>query len=382
MHLEIDSLDDFDTWAATPAETPQRCLRPGAMAGVSIQSLDLTSRSETLRKVPVRGVLFLGCALTEPDADSLLARGALVFPQLPDLPFNAYQNGLHTAADLYRGLEDGYPHTPDAQVYAWFQSPAAQSLPGGLAQALHDHGISESLDDLFADADPGASVGIMGGHAAQRGGQTYRDAARAGALLAGNDRVVLTGGGPGAMEAANLGARLTPIGSSVDEQTLTEAIDLLAQVPTFHDPEHNGAGITRWARSAFEVLERWPHGGRSLGIPTWFYGHEPPNVFASHIAKYFSNAIREDILLQRCRGGVVYLPGAAGTVQEVFQFATGNYYLPPGAEPMPMVLVGREHWTTTLPAFPLLQALGRGRPMGEHVHLVDSVDEALDVVLG
>ena len=44
-----------------------------------------------------------------------------------------------------------------------------------------------------------------------------------------------------------------------------------------------------------------------------------------------------------------------------------------------MVLVGRTFWTETLPAWPLLEALARGRPMEPHVHLVDDVDEAADL---
>lgn len=382
MHLEIDTLEAFDAWAADQSSPPRASLRPGAQSGVAVQSLDLTDRGAALRRAQVSGVIFLGCVLTDLDTDSLLARGALVFPRLPDLPFDAYRNGMHTGEELYAGIENGYRDTPDAQVYAWFQSPAATSLAGSLAQSLHDHGVSDAIDDLLADVPAQRCIGIMGGHAAQRGGQTYRDAARLGALLAQHDRVVLTGGGPGAMEAANLGARLTAPGQAVDHRALTEAIDLLAAVPGFTPPEQGGQGITAWASQAFTVLERWPAPGTSVGIPTWFYGHEPPNAFASHIAKYFSNAIREDVLLQRCRGGIIYLPGAAGTVQEVFQFATGNYYLPPGALPAPMVLVGREHWTTTLPVFELLQALGRDRPMGAVIHLVDSVDEALELVDG
>ena len=55
----------------------------------------------------------------------------------------------------------------------------------------------------------------------------------------------------------------------------------------------SGRDATRWA------------------CPTWFYGHEPPNVFADHVAKYFRNAIREDVLLQVCDAGIVFLPGAA-----------------------------------------------------------------------
>jgi hypothetical protein len=45
-----------------------------------------------------------------------------------------------------------------------------------------------------------------------------------------------------------------------------------------------------------------------------------------------------------------------------------------------MVLVGRRYWTETLPAWPLLRSLARGRPMEHRVHLVDTVDEAADLI--
>src|SRR4029079_5408903 len=104
--------------------------------------------------------------------------------------------------------------------------------------------------------------------------------------------------------------------------------------------------------------DRFPDGAESLGIPTWHYGHEPPNVFASAIAKYFPNPTREAILLEACDGGIVFLPGAAGTVQEVFQDACENYYADESAV-APMVLLGRAHWTEELPVWPMLQALAR-----------------------
>ena len=112
------------------------------------------------------------------------------------------------------------------------------------------------------------------------------------------------------------------------------------------------------ARRRFDVRRRdSPTARESLGIPTWHYGHEPPNPFATAIAKYFRNATREAILLEVCNAGIVFLPGAAGTVQEVFQDACENYYAdesavaPDGAGGPPPLDRGRcrpgrccEHW--------------------------------------
>ncbi len=104
------------------------------------------------------------------------------------------------------------------------------------------------------------------------------------------------------------------------------------------------ADVTGWARAGLEAVQDLPDSGRSLGIPTWHYGHEPPNPFASAVAKYFRNAIREDVLLEVSHHGIVFLPGAAGTVQEVFQAACTNYYAT-ARDVAPMVFVGREYWT-------------------------------------
>lgn len=96
-------------------------------------------------------------------------------------------------------------------------------------------------------------------------------------------------------------------------------------------------------------------------------------MFCDGIAKYFSNALREEGLISRCSAGIVVLPGAAGTVQEVFQALTPMFYAEPGAAIPPLVLVGREHWTTTVPLWAALQALARGRRMAPQVRLVDDV---------
>lgn len=351
--LEIESLEDFDA----------RVQGRRSIARWHLQALDLTGRTEVLARLDVRGTLFLGCTLAAEADTDVRARGALVFPTVPDVDFNPYRAHLYTPAELYDGLETGYPATLDAVVYAWSRQP--RSLDMRLAEALHDHAVDDALDE-FVTGCTRPLVGVMGGHAAKRGDELYRVSARLGQLLAPHFTVV-TGGGPGAMEAANLGAWLD------GTDGLEEALDLLAEVPDFHE-------VDAWARQAFAVRERWPDGCDNLGIPTWFYGHEPPNAFATHVAKYFRNALREDELLRICEGGIVFLPGAAGTVQEVFQNACGNYYAEPDRV-SPMVLVGRDYWTRVLPAWQLLESLAGGRTLASMLHLVDSVEEVPALLL-
>ena len=365
--VELQSLDDVDAWlAATP---------PRSLSRVAVQGVDLRQRSSALATREVNHALFLGCQLTEEGEADLRRRGALVFPAMPSVPFHPYRASLYTPEELYTGLDEAYSRTPDAMVYAWQQRPAAKALASTLAMSLHDHAIEDALAELDSTLAPANTLGIMGGHAATRGSDSYRASAHLAAKLTAGGLTVLTGGGPGAMEAANLGAALVRNGQA-DHSRIDEAVNHLARVPSFRPRGDGGQGITAWARAAFEVRETFGAAGTSIGVPTWFYGHEPPNPFASHIAKFFSNALREDTLLAHCRRGLIYLEGAAGTVQEIFQAATGNYYAAGDTRPSPMVLVGIDHWTKALPAWPLLQALGKDRAMGDHIHLVDSIEEA------
>ena len=348
--VEVETLEEFDARVAAGAKT---------MEGWHLQAVDLRERGAVLRTLDPCGALLLGCTLEPADEQSLRARGALVFPVIPQVPFDAYRSGLYTPHELYDGLADSYAQTLDARVYAWSQQEP--TLDVSLAQALHDHAVDDALRGMVRGQD---LVGVMGGHSLPRGSAEYSAAARLGQRLAALGLTVATGGGPGAMEAANLGAYLAT--RSADD--LEKALGILAPVPSFRP------SVQDWAGTAFDVLERWPEGTRSLGIPTWHYGHEPPNAFATDIAKYFKNAIREDILLHLAAGGIVFLPGAAGTVQEIFQDACENYYAD-ASSMAPMVLVGRDYWTETLPVWPLLQALARDRDMEPLLHLVDSVEE-------
>ncbi|WP_246004932.1 LOG family protein [Nocardioides marmorisolisilvae] len=369
---ELETLDAFDEALADGLHK---------LRGYHLQSLDLTGRARELSGINVAGGVFLGCRFAPGEGPGteidVRRRGGLVFPTVPDVPFDPYRARLYSPDELYAGLEDGYSATPDAIAYAWSLQPRA--VDRTLAAALHDHAIDDALEEFVEGRE---LVGVLGGHALARDEPGYREAAVLGRELA-TQFTVATGGGPGAMEAANLGAWM----AGHDESALDEAIAVLAAAPHFADD------LSAWARAAFTVRERWahprrdpsadqqpgPNGRDSLGIPTWFYGHEPPNPLASVIAKYFSNATREDVLLKVCRRGLVFLPGAAGTVQEIFQAACANYYAQ-APSVVPMVLVGVEHWTREVGVWELLRSLGADRAFGARLDLVDSTAEVLPLL--
>ena len=367
---EIESLPDLEA-----AVTSGRSLR-----GLRLQDLDLGGHEDALlARTDLEGMVVLGGVMTDRLAAHLREHGALVFPGDPHAPVDPYRSTLYQPHELYAGLrEHGYEATPDARAYRWMRDGAVRhDAFVTLLRAIHDDSVTDALDEVIGTRPV---AGVMGGHAVERGSDRFRGAALLGHVLADAGLTVVTGGGPGAMEAANLGA------FSPTRVALDDALERLALVPGF------APDIGAWARLALDVhddLLAQPVPAsvtdepqvRSIGIPTWFYGHEPPNVFASGIGKYFSNALREDGLLARCTAGLVVLEGAAGTVQEVFQAATRLYYAPEDAALPVVVLVGREHWTRTVPVWPALTALGAGRAMEGRLHLVDTVEEAAALVV-
>ncbi|SDF61850.1 Predicted Rossmann fold nucleotide-binding protein [Lentzea fradiae] len=351
MRIEITGLDQL-------REQPD--LRNAVIIG-----LDLTREDV---RVPMDGALLLGCTLGESMQRRAEAAGALIFPVIPDLPYDVYRSSLYTPAELFEGFDaadpKSYADTPDARIYRHSKQQGHHPDPlHALAERLHDHSITEALDDVLT----GSPVAVMGGHALARDTNGYRDAVELGAALGRAGFTVLTGGGPGAMEAVPLGVRL----GDVDAEVLRD----VAKVPSFGADDES---IGRWL-AAFPEL---PGSGtpRTIGIPTWFYGHEPPNPACELHAKYFANSVREEGLLTVATGGIVYTPGKAGTVQEVFQDFTQNYYGSVGPA-APMVFLGRAFWTDEVPAAPLVQKLAAGREAEQWILVTDDVDEAIELLV-
>jgi predicted Rossmann-fold nucleotide-binding protein len=218
----------------------------------------------------------------------------------------------------------------------------------------------------------------MGGHGLERRDPMYAAIARVARSLARSGHLMLSGGGPGAMEATHLGAWM----ANFDDDDLAAAIDVLAPHPTGDGQEYTDPD---WLDRAFAVRERWPlpaPPGRyeSIGIPTWMYGHEPPNAFATQFAKYFANSVREEGLLAIATYGVVFAPGSAGTIQEIFQDTAQNHYVSFGPA-SPMVLLGERYWTERHPVWPVIQSLAVGREYRDLITITDDEQRVVDSIL-
>jgi len=99
----------------------------------------------------------------------------------------------------------------------------------------------------------------------------------------------------------------------------------------------------------------------------------------THVAKYFGNSIREDGLLAIATYGVIYAPGSAGTIQEVFMDAAQNHFETFGAA-SPTVFFDEAYWTEERPVYPLLQTPAEDTPYADELCVTDEVDTVASVI--
>ena len=289
-----------------------------------------------------------------------------------NVPFDINPDRLYTAGTLYEGyirnLPDSYELCFDQQVYQHFirKGKRCDEVSETMARAMHDHGITAAMYKFLRKYEERNIVGIMGGHGILRTSESYKQIVFLSKVLTELDSLMISGGGPGAMEATHLGAWMAGFS---EEETL-DAIEILSKAPSFKDP--------LWLDTAFEVREKYLQSRyESLGIPTWLYGHEPATPFATHIAKYFTNSIREDEILTIAMGGIIYTPGSAGTMQEVFQEAVQNHYLSFGYS-SPMIFLGKDFWEKEIPVYPLLKGLSRkGKYQNLNMLLSDDLEQII-----
>ncbi|HEY4020428.1 MAG TPA: hypothetical protein VGM75_17180, partial [Pseudonocardiaceae bacterium] len=202
------------------------------LAGVILVGLDLRSaEDDLLLRTRLDGALLLGCRLAPASHARADAAGALLFPDIPDLPYRVYRSSLYRPAELFDGFDAdrpaSYADTLDARVYQYVQACGTHPEPlPALAQRLHDHSITEALGEVLAVSPH--PVAVMGGHDLARDSAGYARAVALGQALgtSATDFTVLTGGGPGAMEAVPLGVRLAGVDPG-------DALRILSSAPRF-----------------------------------------------------------------------------------------------------------------------------------------------------
>ena len=359
---------------------------------IEIEELDalrqLLSRTEVVRRYAFQAInfeksgfpvenfrfedcLFMGCIIP-PRMYYAMNEQCIVLPRVK-MPYKVFPNKLYNAKTLYLHYKPGEHETfytcYDTICYERYMALGKETsdIKETLCRVRHDHSIGNALDQFVTRYDPKDIVAVMGGHAVKRTDPSYKQIVQISKRLTEIGKLMVSGGGPGAMEAVHLGAWLA--GRSEDE--VEDAMQIMSVSPTFRDPG--------WLTSAFEVMKKYPRDEQyhSLGIPTWFYGHEPATPLATEIAKFFDNSVRENYIISVPKGGIIYTPGSAGTFQEIFQDAAQNHYETLGYS-SPMVFLGQQYYTEETPIYPLLVDLQeRGKYRNLILKITDSTDDVI-----
>lgn len=189
---------------------------------------------------------------------------------------------------------------------------------------------SEFVDGFGALAELGSAIAVFGSARTSRNAKTYKTARLFGSKVAEKGVAVITGGGPGIMEAVNRGA------SDVNGKSVGLGIEL---------PHEQG--INKYV---------------NLGISFRYFF-----VRKTMFMKYSS--------------GIVVFPGGFGTLDEMFEAIT--LVQTHKVKRVPIVLFGSEYWNGLLEWIngPVLEA-GMIAPLDKSlIHVTDDIDDAVNVAL-
>lgn len=319
------------------------------LKNIVFQNVDFESIPTLAEKAEYHNCMFMGCKLPA-SWETQKTSKSLVFPKI-DVPFNVYIPTLYNKDKLYAnyvlGKPETFANTYDQKIYCHYleTSKHARNIKEMLARRIHDHSITEALSEFLSNYPEKKVVAIMGGHGLKRDEEGFLEIALLSKKLTEAGYLMMSGGGPGAMEATHVGAWF----AGKSDLLLEQACLTLSKAPDYKHP--------LWLDKALEVIAMHPETQyESVGIPTWHYGHEPSTPFATKIAKYFENSIREEGLLSVAKGGIIFTPGSAGTLQEIFQEAVQNHYLIFGYA-SPMILFNKKYWNEHIPVEPFFRKM-------------------------
>ncbi|MFA9477404.1 TIGR00730 family Rossman fold protein [Phycisphaerales bacterium AB-hyl4] len=191
--------------------------------------------------------------------------------------------------------------------------------------------VSEFVDGFELMSDIGPAVSVFGSARTPREDPFYRQATACGRKLVEQDFSVITGGGPGIMEAAN--------------------------------------------RGAFEAS------GTSIGLNIALPMEQKPNDFQTHELSFRYFFVRK-VMFVKYASGFICFPGGFGTMDEFFESLTLIQTLK--IQPFPVVCVGHAFWDGLIDWMraTLLEKYETISPPDMNLFRVtDDVDEAIQIMV-
>lgn len=186
--------------------------------------------------------------------------------------------------------------------------------------------LSEFVEGFEAMHDVGAAVSVFGSARFNENHPAYVQARELGQRLAQEQIAVITGGGPGIMEAAN--------------------------------------------RGAMEA------GGESVGLNICLPMEQSPNPFANRSVTFNYFFIRKVMLVKYASAFVIF-PGGFGTMDELFEAVT--LIQTKKIKKFPIILVGKEYWGGLL-QWVKTTMLDYGNISPEDIDIINVVDSTEEIV--
>jgi uncharacterized protein (TIGR00730 family) len=188
------------------------------------------------------------------------------------------------------------------------------------------HIMAEFVEGFDALSSHHPSVSIFGSTRVTPGDPIYEKAEEIGRLLAQNGFGVITGGGPGAMEAANKGAALA--------------------------------------------------GGKSIGLNVELPMEQKPNPYANITLSFRYFFVRK-VMFVKYAVAYIILPGGFGTMDELFESIT--LIQTHKIKPFPVILVGSTYWKGLLHWLKNV-VLEEGKISSSDLDILQVIDEPEEVV--
>lgn len=344
-----------------------------SLSNTVVFDVNINKYKNIILRTSVDYAYFFGCNMDNQLKNYILNNNGVIYPSITKIiPFKIFRTNLYTPQELL----DGYFKNPpvlslDDKIYEWFFNYKKLGMNENMfsifAMNTHDACIDDALIQMINDIGKEKMIGVMGGHSNKRNSIEYRTLVLTCRELTKAGYVCMSGGSSGMMEAVHLGALL----SMYPIEAVDDAISILNKEINFND-------LFKYYAPAIEVLKKYPHPKDkilSIAIPTWVY-YEPTCVFASYIASYFSNPIREYNLLNYSFGGCLVSPGSAGTLAETFINHANQHYRSLGYI-APFVFLNKNWWNEKIPVFPLIYNLANEK-YKSRLFIVDTPQEVVE----